>query len=223
VSKGVREFTLFYFPCTLLRIPTLTLSDQSVGIMRQILLGPFGSMGIMNMKMRTICLEDVFVESFLLMTALLRIITADTDYELAGALGSFIASSCISLTTSILVFDEGIQCSCFRNKPICTWCCCFWKSGVEVISDKALLKTFNLVSLLGICGALITIITECITFFDLKEVHNPVMHVPGMPVADKYIERDHAIIVICIQVCIEFCPLIVRNISHIHQFLYSLI
>jgi hypothetical protein len=131
-------------------------------------------MGIMNMKMRTICLEDVFVESFLLMTAILRVITADTDYELAGALGSFIASSCISLTTSILVFDEGIQCSCFRNKPICTWCCCFWQKGVDIISDKTLLKIFNIVSLLGIAGALVTIITECITFFDMKEVHNPV-------------------------------------------------
>mmetsp|Transcript_27746 Transcript_27746/g.46908 ORF Transcript_27746/g.46908 Transcript_27746/m.46908 type:complete len:271 (-) Transcript_27746:1151-1963(-) len=173
--------------------------------MRQILLGPFGSMGIMNMKMRTICLEDVFVESFLLMTAILRIVTADTDYELAGALGSFIASSCISVTTSILVFDEGIQCACFRNKPICTSCCCFWKNGVDIVSDKTLLKIFNIVSLLGICGALVTIITECITFFDLKEVHNPVMHVPGMPVADKYIERDHAIIVICIQ-CIVTLP-----------------
>lgn len=169
--------------------------------MRQILLGPFGSMGIMNMKMRNICLEDVFVESFLLMTAFLRMMTADTDYEWAGALGSFLASTCISLTTSILVFDEGIQCSCFRNKPICTWCCCFWQSGVDIISDKTLLKIFNVASLFGICGAVVTIVTEVITFFDKEEVHNPVMHVPGMPVVDKYIERDHAILVICLQVC----------------------
>jgi hypothetical protein len=168
--------------------------------MRQILLGPFGSMGIMNMKMRNICLEDVFVESFLLITAIFRIVFADTDYELAGALGSLVASSCISLTTSILVFDEGIQCSCCRNKPICTRCCCFWKKGVDIISDKSLLRIFNIVSLLGICGALVTIITECITFFDAKEINNPVMSISGVPVMDKYIERDHAIVVICIQV-----------------------
>ena len=142
------------------------------------------------------------MESFLLMTAIFRLVFADTDYEFVGALGSLIASSCISITTGILVFDEGVQCWCFRNKAICTWCCCFWKRGVEIVSDKALLRIFNIVSLLGICGALITIITEAITFFDMKEVFNPVVHVPGVPAADKYIERDHAIIVICIQVLI---------------------
>lgn len=157
------------------------------------------------MKMRNICLEDVFVETFLLITAVVRAATADTDYELAGAIGSLVASSCIAMTTSILVFDKGIQCACYRNKPICTSLCCCWENGSDHISDKTLLRIFNLVSLLGICGAVITIITEAITFFDVKEIHNPVMSVPGVSVVDKYIERDHAIIVICIQ-CIITLP-----------------
>lgn len=56
-----------------------------VSDMRPILLGPFGSMGVLNMKLRIICLEDLILESFLLMFAVVRIVTADTTYELWGA------------------------------------------------------------------------------------------------------------------------------------------
>jgi hypothetical protein len=53
--------------------------------MRPILLGPFGSMGVLNMKLRIICVEDLILESFILMFAVVRIVTADTSYELWGA------------------------------------------------------------------------------------------------------------------------------------------
>jgi hypothetical protein len=53
--------------------------------MRPILLGPFGSMGILNMKLRIICIEDMILESSLFFFALIRIATANTNYELWGA------------------------------------------------------------------------------------------------------------------------------------------
>lgn len=53
--------------------------------MRPILLGPFGSMGTMNMKLRLICIEDMFVETWLFLFAIFRVVTANREYELWGA------------------------------------------------------------------------------------------------------------------------------------------
>lgn len=63
----------------------LAVRDQQSFLMRPILLGPFGSMGILNMKLRIICIEDMILESILFVFALIRIATANTSYELWGA------------------------------------------------------------------------------------------------------------------------------------------
>lgn len=173
--------------------------------MRPILLGPFGSMGIMNMKLRVVCIEDMFLESWLFLFALFRIATANTNYEKYGAYGSLIVSTCISLTTSILVLDGGIQCFCCRSKPLCTSLRCFGHDSFEYISDKALIKLFSIFSRLGILMGFLTIITESITFWDKKESRRPVVDIPDHLEFGNvtYLERDNAIVIIILQIIIS--------------------
>jgi hypothetical protein len=127
-------------------------------------------MGILNMKLRIICIEDMILESILFVFALIRIATANTSYELWGAYASLVASTSLSLITSILVLDGGLQCFCCRSKPMLTSLRCFGQESFEYISDKALIKLFSIFSSIGILMAIITIITEGMTFWDRKVI-----------------------------------------------------
>jgi hypothetical protein len=86
--------------------------------MRDILKGPFGSMGSMNVKLRNICIEDLILESFFACLSLLRIRIATTVYELWGACASLLGTSLIAAVTLILVVDGGLQCWCCSKKPV---------------------------------------------------------------------------------------------------------
>lgn len=81
---------------------------------------------------------------------------------------SLIASTSLSLITSILVLDGGLQCFCCRSKPLWTSFRCFGQDSFEYISDKALIKLFSIFSQIGILMAIVTIVTECMTFWDVK-------------------------------------------------------
>lgn len=81
---------------------------------------------------------------------------------------SLIASTSLSLITSILVLDGGLQCFCCRSKPLLTSFRCFGRDSFEYISDKALIKLFSIFSMIGIVMAIVTIVTECMTFWDTE-------------------------------------------------------
>lgn len=88
--------------------------------------------------------------------------------SLSSSYGSLVVSTCISLTTSILVLDGGLQCFCCRSKPLCPSFRLFGQDSFDYISDKALIKMFSIFSRLGILMGFVTIITECMTFWDTK-------------------------------------------------------
>jgi hypothetical protein len=79
---------------------------------------------------------------------------------------SLIASTSLALITSILVLDGGLQCFCCRSKPLFTSLRFFGPESFDYISDKALIKLFSIFSQIGILMALVTIVTECMTFWD---------------------------------------------------------
>lgn len=169
--------------------------------MRQILLGPFGSMGSMNMKMKNICVEDLTLETILLIIAIIRVLTSDTYYEEIGAWGAVIAASCIAGTLSLLVLDGGIQCMCCRKKPLCTSLCFGCVSGQQILSDKSLMRMLLIVTQLGIISAILTVVTESCTFFDSDEVRRHVVKMPKNEYGlNDYMEWHHAIAMIVVQV-----------------------
>lgn len=108
---------------------------------------------------------------------------------------SLAASTCIVLTTSILVLDGGVQCLCCRSEPLCTSIlrCANW------ISDKNLIKLFRFTSQLGILVAVVVVITECFTFGDEKEANRHAVDIPDA-IRISYLERDNAIVIIVLQV-----------------------
>ena len=100
--------------------------------------------------------------------------------------GSLTVSTCISLTTSILVLDGGFQCFCCRSKPICSSLRCFGHDSFEYISDKALIKLFSVFSRLGILMGFVTITTECMTFWDTK-VEYFICYIFNLKLIDKFV------------------------------------
>jgi hypothetical protein len=81
---------------------------------------------------------------------------------------SLIASTSLALITSILVLDGGLQCFCCRSKPIFTSLRFFGPDSFDYISDKALIKLFSIFSQIGILMALVTVVTESMTFADTE-------------------------------------------------------
>ena len=185
--------------------------------MRPILLGPFGSMGSMNMKMRNICVEDLTLETILLLIAVVRVWTADTFYEEIGGWGAVLSASTIACTLSMLVLDNGIQCMCCRKKPLCTWLCFGCINGSQIISDKSLMRLLLIVTQLGILSAVVTVITETCTFFDTAELRRHVVKMPKNYIGlHDYMEWHHAIAMIVVQVRIPG-----YNWRHTHDYIIS--
>lgn len=170
--------------------------------MRAILLGPFGSMGILNMKLRIMCMEDMVLEIFFGCLALIRIVTSSAPYEIWGAMASVIASFFIGLVTTILVCDGGLQCFCCRSKPIGGSLC---GNGFfsRIISDKELIDMLNVTNQIGIAMSLITVISEMLTFFDNEEKQKAAMkfpdHIDTLHLHEYYTEMHNAVVMICIQ------------------------
>lgn len=169
--------------------------------MRPILLGPFGSMGSMNNKLRTICIEDMMIESFLSLTGVVRVIMANTEYEYWGAVMSLTSYVCIAIITSILVLDGGFQCFSCRKAPVCVTplsCCTRW------FSDHMLVRIFFMTNQIALLASFVAIITEAITLADPNEHHQTIVDLPvEVGTFTKVMERDNAIAVIIIQVFIS--------------------
>ena len=192
--------------------------------MRSILLGPFGSMGSMNMKMKNICVEDLTLETILLLIAIVRVWTSDTYYEEIGAWGAVLSASSIAFTLSVLVLDNGIQCMCCRKKPLCTWLCFGCVGGNQLISDESLMRLLLVVTQVGILSAILTVITEICTFFDTAELRRHVVKMPKNYIGlHDYMEWHHAVAMIVVQVHLTMYPhqqnlflLTLRTGVHLH-------
>eukprot|EP01041_Mallomonas_annulata_P002847 gene2847-5600_t len=172
--------------------------------MRPILLGPFGSMGSLWLKLRIICIEDMFIEGCLSLLNILRVLRANQDHEVWSAWASVIGSTLVFFTTSILVLDGGVQCCFCRSKPICTWLCCNGSSLLSWLSDKHLMRMFFITSQLGISMGIVCIVSECLTLSNETESQETAIQVSlrnHNTVSLK--ERDQAIMVIILQLLIS--------------------
>lgn len=166
--------------------------------MRDILTGPFGSMGSMNVKLRNICIEDLILESFFACLSMLRIRIATTVYEFWGACASMLGTSLIAAVTLILVLDGGIQCWCCSKKPILKNVINF-----SCIDDKSLMLAYLFVSYFGMSMTIMSVVAEVMTIADAREAMRTGFRLPlEIGNVDRVIERDVAIAVIIGQVCV---------------------
>ena len=174
--------------------------------MRPILLGPFGSMGSLWLKLRVICIEDMFIEGLLSFLNIARVMYAEQDHEVWSAWASFIGSTLVFLTTSIFVLDGGFQCCLCRRKPLCTWLCCFGSGICNWLSDKHLMRLFFITSQLGIAMGLVGIFSECMTLANASEAEETAIKVPvqiGNKESVQVTERDQAILMILLQIFVS--------------------
>lgn len=153
--------------------------------MRDILLGPFGSMGSLNVKLRNICVEDLILEGIFAFLSIIRIFFSTRLYELIGAMGSFIGTSMIAFVAGILVMDG----SCCK-RSVCT-----------CITDWKLMKVYYSISYIGIAASVLAIVCEIMTLFDRTESKSTAIDLPvEIGHYGRIREREVAVTVLVIQV-----------------------
>jgi hypothetical protein len=170
--------------------------------MRAILLGPFGSMGSLNVRLRNICIEDFILETFFACVSIIRILLANKVYELCGAFASFVGTTLIAMITAILVLDGGMQCYCCNRHPVGK---SFFFCGIfNSVSDETLMQVYLGISYFGIAMSVVSIIAEIITIADASESSRTAIRLPfEIGRMNRVIERDNAIIVIVCQIFIS--------------------